>query len=302
MKASHNAHAQQAKGSVINNWHCYTNYESLILIKIPKLASKTSRLQEWHIPPSSHGFHSRPVTDLVVVKPPKPSTITSTVKRSAYQGTKSLLYNPVIIFTRWAFPERKVVAHSVIRQLGGPKFGQKVRTFLSANANIGKFPGDVCSLISTKLLTRQASWPWGASSPRDSHVGTIRGEHCMLTGATRPCGITWCVGGRVSRIWATYTKAKCMSWVTQAQKAAHHCFKVQISHWVMFKPDSTGQGPANKIPYKTATMEFGSENALLAGWFMTQLAGDSGDYLKLSAQQKIQLLIWISWEARKMAF
>ena len=73
------------------------HYESLRLIKIPELVSKTSQPQEWHIPPRSHGFDPRPVTDLVVVKPPQPSTITGTVKRSAYQGTKSRLYNPVTI-------------------------------------------------------------------------------------------------------------------------------------------------------------------------------------------------------------
>ena len=74
------------------------HYQALQLQKIPEVVSKTSRPQEWHIPPRTHGFEPIPVPELVIQKPPQPSADTGELKKkNNFQAIKSNLYNPVTV-------------------------------------------------------------------------------------------------------------------------------------------------------------------------------------------------------------
>jgi hypothetical protein len=78
-----------------------SHYQSLCLKKVPEIASSTSTPQKWHIPPRTHGFAARSVTDVTIVKPvaSKPNSGVSepSRKRRHEVGIQSKLYNPINI-------------------------------------------------------------------------------------------------------------------------------------------------------------------------------------------------------------
>ena len=74
-----------------------SHYQSLGVQKIPEIVSKTSRPQDWHVPPRVHGFDPRPANDIVIVKPPQPSQTQTQPTRRTFQGCKSKLYNPITV-------------------------------------------------------------------------------------------------------------------------------------------------------------------------------------------------------------
>lgn len=68
------------------------HYQKLNLKVVPQLTSKTSKPQAWHVPSRTSGVNNRPVQEVTIQRPTKPTAINAEGSR---EGIASTMYNPV---------------------------------------------------------------------------------------------------------------------------------------------------------------------------------------------------------------
>ncbi len=75
-----------------------SHYQALKMKVVPEVVSCTSAPQKWGVPPRTHGFETKPLTDVKIVRPTRPSQKEEKKKSSKKYtvGIESKLYNPIV--------------------------------------------------------------------------------------------------------------------------------------------------------------------------------------------------------------